>query len=113
MVPRTLWCLAFFRSAVFLCVSNFCRTSCDVDISPVGGEEHLETVYYLAEEHQRLRVILHRLRHTFSRCSHLLPEHLDVLGVALHGAGGQLHCGPQLVQTLLLGELHGGALGDF
>lgn len=77
-------------------------------LSPGGGEDQLQPFYHLREEDQGLGVVLHRVRHAFSCSCHLLPEELDVSGAALHGAGSQLHRRPQLVQTLLLGELHRG-----
>lgn len=51
---------------------------------------------------------MHCIRQAFGRGGHLVAEDLNVSDAALHGAGGQLHCGPQLIQTGLFGELHAG-----
>jgi len=58
-----------------------------------------EPVHRLSEERQRRDVVLHRVRH-------LVPEQPDVLGAALHGAGGA-----QLLQTPPGGRGHRGRGG--
>lgn len=80
----------------------------EVDLGPGGDEERLQPVHHLREEDQGLGVVLHRVRHALGGGGHLLPQEFDVFGAALHGAGRQLHRRPQLIQTFLLGEFHGG-----
>lgn len=57
-------------------------------------------------------VVLNCFSDALGGSGHLLPEELDVFSAALHGAGGQLDGGPQLVQALLLGELDGGVVQE-
>lgn len=82
------------------------------EVGPGGDQKGLQTIYHLREEHQSLGVVLNCFSDALGGSGHLLPEELDVFSAALHGAGGQLDGGPQLVQALLLGELDGGVVQE-
>lgn len=72
-------------------------------ICPGGCEERLQPVHHLSEEDQRL----HRLCHSICCGYHPLSQDSNVFTAAFHWAGCLLYRRPQLVQSLLIGRLHG------
>lgn len=80
----------------------------DQNLTPAVSQDGLQVIHRPREEVQRLAVVMHCVRQAVGRGGHLVAEDLNVSDAALHGAGGKLHCGPQLIQTGLFGELHAG-----
>lgn len=82
-------------------------------VSPVhltlgASQDGVQLVHRPREEVQGLAAVVHRVRQAFCGGGHLVTKHLHASDAALHRGGSQLHCGPQLIQTGLSGELHAG-----
>lgn len=75
---------------------------------PAGSGECLQSAHHLGQQRQGLGILLDTLRHVLCGGGHLLPQQPDVIGAALHRASSLLHRGPQLIQALLLSQLHRG-----
>lgn len=63
------------------------------------GQDPVQPLQHLREEHQGLAAAVHRLRQAFGGGRHFAAE-------GLHVSGNQLHRGPQLVQAGLSAEPH-------
>lgn len=73
-----------------------------------ASQDGLQLVHGPCEEVQGLAAVVDCVRQAFRGGGHLVTKHLDASDAALHRGGSQLHCGPQLIQTGLFGELHAG-----
>lgn len=73
-----------------------------------ASQDGLQLVHGPCEQVQGLAAVVDCVRQAFRGGGHLVTKHLDASDAALHRGGSQLHCGPQLIQTGLFGELHAG-----
>lgn len=73
-----------------------------------ASQDGLQLVHRPCEEVQGLAAVVYCVRQAFCGGGHLVTKRLDASDAALHRGGSHLHCGPQLIQTGLFGELHAG-----
>lgn len=73
--------------------------------------DRAQPLYHPPEERQGPPAAVHRVPQALAGGLHLVAQDPDVPDAGLHGAGGQLHRGPQLVQAGLSSQLHAGEGG--